>query len=310
MSRPRRVEFPGAVYHVIARGNEKKPIFRNSEDRPRYLARLGECAARFGVSVYAYCLMTNHVHLAVETGSAPLSRVMLALHGWYSQDFNRRHERVGHLFQGRYSAFLVQAERYLLTLVRYIHLNPVRARLVTRAQDFDWSSDRAYRGKPAPPWLVTDVALAGLGHTRGAAMRAYASLMSGGEAVNYEELETYAQLIRGDEDFARRIVSHRDPEIVRRKLTVGRVGELVAGVARLSPKQFRLATGSIRGMTAFVGREVARIPLCRTATLFEKHESTLVKDVRRFEAELSSRADLRRLLEEVLGRASNSGIQR
>ena len=109
MSRPLRVEYSGALHHVTARGNERRAVFRDDVDRETYLGLLRRYRDRFGFRVHAYCLMTNHVHLAVETLAIPLSRVMLALHGSYSQAFNRRHRRVGHLFQGRYKAFLVSS---------------------------------------------------------------------------------------------------------------------------------------------------------------------------------------------------------
>ena len=119
MARPTRLEAEGAVYHVIGRGNERKAIFRDDRDREAYLERLERYRERFGFRLYAFCLLDNHVHLALERGPVRLSRVMLALHGSYSQFFNRRHGRVGHLFQGRFKAFLVEKDRYLLALIRY-----------------------------------------------------------------------------------------------------------------------------------------------------------------------------------------------
>jgi len=118
---------------------------RDDEDRRLYLDRLAECRSRYGFGLLAFCLMPNHVHLAIARGEVPLSKIMLALHFYYSQKFNWRHERVGHLFQGRYKAYLVEHERYLEALVRYIHLNPVKAGIVERPDAFPWSSDRYYR---------------------------------------------------------------------------------------------------------------------------------------------------------------------
>ena len=142
MARPIRIESAGALYHVIVRGNERKAVFRDDGDRNDYLGRLGHYGEKFGFRLLAYCLMDNHVHLAIETGKAPLSRIMAGLQSSYTQYFNRRHKRVGHLFQGRYKAFLIQRDRYALALLRYIHENPVKAGIVASPQEYRWSSDR------------------------------------------------------------------------------------------------------------------------------------------------------------------------
>ncbi len=310
MSRPPRLEYEGAVYHVIGRGNERRAIFRDDADRRKYLGRLGAYADRFGFAVYAYCLMTNHVHLAIQRGSTPLSRIMLALHGSYSQAFNRRHRRVGHVFQGRYKAFLVQAEEHLVQLVRYIHMNPVKARIAARPQDFKWSSDWAYRRGGEPAWLKISVALAHFGLTRRAAVRAYETFMGDGSGPTYEALETHAQLIKGDEEFAARMVRASDPDLARRLLTVERLGRLAAEEFGLNAAAFRTASSRVRGLTAYVGREGGRIPLCRTATLFAKHETTIVKDVRRIESALESEAELKSRAAGLLRRVAASGNQR
>src|SRR5215813_9519791 len=145
MARPPRLEFVGAVYHVVVRGNERRAIFRDDADRERYLERLAHYRGKFGFQLLAFCLMSNHVHLALRASRFPLSRFMAGLQSSYTQWFNRKYTRAGHLFQGRYNAFLVQEDPYLLCLVRYIHENPKGARLVERAQDYIWSSDRYYR---------------------------------------------------------------------------------------------------------------------------------------------------------------------
>ena len=146
MARPVRIESAGALYHVIVRGNERKAVFRDDGDRNDYLRRLAHYGEKFGFRLLAYCLMDNHVHLAIETGKAPLSRVMAGLQSSYTQYFNRRHRRVGHLFQGRYKAFLIEKDAYGLALLRYIHENPVKAGVVSAPHEYEWSSDRYYRG--------------------------------------------------------------------------------------------------------------------------------------------------------------------
>ena len=135
MARPLRIEFAGALYHVTSRGDRREDIFVEDADREAFLQGLSEICQRFGVTCHAYCLMTNHYHLVLETVQANLARALRQLNGVYTQRFNRRHSRVGHVFQGRYKAILVDRDAYYLELVRYVLLNPVRARLVRQVQD-------------------------------------------------------------------------------------------------------------------------------------------------------------------------------
>ena len=148
MSRPLRLDFPGALHHVIARGNEGKNIFRDVKDKEKFLEIFSELIDRYGFVMHAYCLMDNHIHSLVETGNIPLSRLMQEVLTKYVQEFNRRWERRGHLLQGRHSAILVDRKMYLLTVVRYIHLNPVNAGIVTIPEAYRWSSYREYVGIP------------------------------------------------------------------------------------------------------------------------------------------------------------------
>lgn len=157
MSRPLRVDFPGAAHHVIARGNERRPIFFEVDDRARFLLHLEHTAATHRILVHAYCLMGNHYHLLLECPEANLSLAMHTLNGRHAQGVNRRHRRVGHLFQGRFASRLVQKERYLLGVCRYILLNPVRARLAGDPAEWRWSSYRATAGLCRPaPFLTID----------------------------------------------------------------------------------------------------------------------------------------------------------
>jgi REP element-mobilizing transposase RayT len=144
MARRPRLFAPGILYHVIVRGNHREKTFLNERDYQAYLERLGRYRKRFGVTVYAYCLMSNHAHLLVETGSQPLSRFMQSLQQSYTQYFNRKHGKVGHLFQGRYKAIVCEKDEYLLSLVRYIHLNPMRAKLVHKLDEYPYSGHRNY----------------------------------------------------------------------------------------------------------------------------------------------------------------------
>jgi REP element-mobilizing transposase RayT len=144
MARRPRVHAPGLSYHVIARGNHRQEAFLTDLDYRTYLGRLATYRKRYGVFLFAYCLMPNHVHLLVQTSEAPLSKFMQGLQQSYTQWFNRVHDKVGHLFQGRYKAIVCDRDEYLLTLVRYIHLNPVRAGLVEQPDAYPYSGHRTY----------------------------------------------------------------------------------------------------------------------------------------------------------------------
>jgi REP element-mobilizing transposase RayT len=140
MARPLRIEFPGAFYHVIVRGNQRQDIFFDDQDRQEYLKRVKRYKDELSFMLYAYVLMVNHVHLLIETPSATISKIMQRINLTYTQYFNKKYGKVGHLFQGRYKSFLCDRDEYLLSLVRYIHLNPVRANLVKEPQRYRWSS--------------------------------------------------------------------------------------------------------------------------------------------------------------------------
>lgn len=153
MSRPLRVEFPGAHYHVMNRGLERKQTFGDAAEYKRFLLLLQDAAQRWRIEVYAYCMMANHYHVALQTPHGNLSRVMRHLDGVYTQWFNARRGRDGPLFRGRYKSILIDADRYLIRVVRYIHRNPVRAGVVSEASSYPWSSHRAYIAPEAPVWL-------------------------------------------------------------------------------------------------------------------------------------------------------------
>ncbi len=206
MARPLRLEHVGALWHVTCRGNEQGAIFRDDRDRQLFLSVLSEAVHLFAWRLHAYVLMGNHYHLLVETPEANLSRGMHRINALYSQAFNRRHERVGHLLQGRFKAILVEKERHLLELVRYVVLNPVRAGLVSAAADWPWSNYRATAGLgPAPEWLETEWTIAQFG-TGGNARSAYREfVLAGCSGLQEPWRRVTNQLFLGSDDFRRRV---------------------------------------------------------------------------------------------------------
>lgn len=220
MARPLRVEFGGAHYHLCARGNGRQAIFADDKDRSKFLALLIESLGRYDVVLHAYVLMGNHYHLIAETRKANLSRWMHWLTTAYTVYFNLRHRRSGHLFQGRYKSIVMQAEGYLLTLSRYVHLNPVRGRVLgqgdpahlrSRLRTHRWSSYPGYSGLTKPEaWICHEKVLDELGGAKAQQTLNYRRFVEEGllrEIENPLEAAKW-QAVLGDENFVRRL-AHR-----------------------------------------------------------------------------------------------------
>ncbi len=174
MARPLRLEFPGAIYHVTSRGDRQEAIYEGDADRQQWLDILSKICERYNWRVHAYCLMDNHYHILLETADGNLSKGMRQLNGVYTQYFNRQHNRVGHVYQGRYKAILVEKDSYLLELSRYVVLNPIRAGMIKNMDEWHWSSYLVTIGKLQPPdWLEVDWLLSQFGFQRNRARRRY-----------------------------------------------------------------------------------------------------------------------------------------
>lgn len=207
MSRPLRIEHSGALYHVTARGDRRDRIYRSDNDRLVWLSILGETCARFNFVIHAYCQMTNHYHLLVETVGGGLNRGMRYLNGNYSQYFNRTHSLVGHVYQGRYDAILCQRDNYLLELSRYIELNPVRARMRSLPEEWPWSSYRTKMGmQHSPVWLRPEAVLLHLASNQEEARQAYRQFVLAGIHGPNPLRAVKNQMFLGDEAFCQRAV--------------------------------------------------------------------------------------------------------
>ena len=185
MPRQARLDIPGALHHIMVRGIDKTNIFRDNEDKARFLERLGLTVSEGKCTVYAWVLMDNHVHILFKSGKQGISAVMRKLLTWYAQYFNRKHRRTGHLFENRYKSILCDQDNYLLALIRYIHLNPIRANIVTTVEQLDsypWSGHRTLIGKAKHPWMDVDYALSEFGATRRRAINEYRRFMQEGIA--------------------------------------------------------------------------------------------------------------------------------
>ena len=210
MTRPLRIEYPGALYHVAARGNARQRIYVDAEDYRAFLNLLGKLSERYHWRCHGYCLMSNHYHLLLETPEGNLAAGMRQLNGIYTQAFNRRHHQVGHLFQGRYHAVLVDKDRYWLELSRYIVLNPVRAKMVKDAQAYPWSSFRATAGSGSgSTWLHCAWLLGQFHRQRRAAQKRYRQFVREGQGMAGPWAELRGQIFLGDEAFVRRARTRR-----------------------------------------------------------------------------------------------------
>lgn len=210
MARPLRIEYPGAVYHVTSRGNARKSIFLEDTDRQVFLEVLKTVVEKYNWLCHAYCLMDNHYHILVETPDPNLSLGMRQLNGVYTQGFNRRHNRVGHVFQGRYKSILVEKNEYLLELCRYLVLNPVRAGVVSKPKKWNWSSYQAtaYSVKD-PEFLSVDWILGQFAKKKKKARKAYRKFVTDG-LVRTEESpwkKLVGQIVFGGSDFGADIQS-------------------------------------------------------------------------------------------------------
>ncbi len=214
MARRPRLFAAGLLYHVIVRGNQRQKTFLAEKDYQAYLERLARYRTRFGVTVHAYCLMSNHVHLLLETSSEPLARYMQGLQQSYTQYFNRAHGKVGHLFQGRYKAIVCERDEYLLTLVRYIHLNPVRAKLVCRPEQYRWSGHGVYLNGEATE-VIDPTKVLGLFGGRGRYRRFVPDGLEEGHNEQYYEVED--QRFLGAEGFGEKLQREVKGETGHRK---------------------------------------------------------------------------------------------
>ena len=202
MSRPLRLEYPGALYHVTCRGNAGNRIFKQESDRELFLHILRSVIKEFNWLCHAYCLMDTHYHLMMETPDGNLAKGMRQLNGVYTQKFNWKHKLLGHLFQGRYKAVLVDRENYLLELCRYIVLNPVRSKKRKRPEDWTWSSYRATAGfSKVPDFINVDWILNQFGRTRDRAQMQYRSFVRDGMSRESPWQDLKGQIFLGGQGF-------------------------------------------------------------------------------------------------------------
>jgi len=315
MARPLRIEYPDALYHVTSRGNERRPIFRSDRDRKAFLQFLGMTVRRFGWSVTAWVLMTNHFHLIIQTPEPNLSRGMHWLNSAYAGWFNHEHERSGHLFQGRFKALLIEKESYFAEVLRYVALNPVRAGMVEKPEKYRWSSYRATAGlEAAPEWLDVDSVLRLFHPDSAVAQAGYRDFVA--EKVSSQERLWDAlanQLFLGTDAWLKRMRARveskpRSTDHPRRQRGVGRpkmsaIIAAVAKVAQVPAAAIRAGGGSALGrLAAWIGWYEGWATLRSiAASLRLRSEGYISGLIRRCERELGGNATLLQQLDLAIG---------
>ena len=294
MARQLRIEYPNALYHITSRGNERRPIFRSDRDRLAFLAFLGIAAIRFGWSVTAWVLMTNHFHLVIQTPEPNLSRGMQWLNGKYAGWFNKRHGRVGHLFQGRFKTRLIDGQTYFKRVIRYVILNPVRAKMVEHPRDCRWSSYRATAGlEDAPSWFDLASALHPFDDEVPAAQASYQAFVEtalGSTERLWDEVENGMYLgAPGWVKKMREMVESRprstDYPLKQRAVGRPKMHQIIAAVAQrsnVSPASLqRRGGGYLRSLAAWLGWHEGLLTLRSIAASLrlrsEGHISNLIR---------------------------------
>jgi putative transposase len=296
----------------MLRGNGEQNIFMDAGDRTRFFLLLQESVERFEYRIHAFCLMTNHIHLALQVGQIPLSGIMQNVGFRYTQFVNRKYQRSGHLFQGRYKALLIDADSYLLELIRYIHLNPVRVGMASIPENYPWSSHASYLNlAPRPPWLTVEWALVQFADKKLSAIKRYRNFVEEGlEEGHREEFHrgSYEGRALGDDRFVERVLSQTE-EVRQVDLKLDQIIESVCAVYQLTRAELRAPgkeqpAAEARAVAAYFVRRWQSVTLSELAAFFGRDPSGLSQAARRIDRRLGADGGLRRKLakmEESLG---------
>lgn len=312
MARQPRLHVNGGIYHVMLRGNGGQDIFFDDEDRYHFYLLLQQGSARYGHRIYGFCLMSNHAHLAVQVSEEPLAKIMQNLSFRYTRWVNHKQKRMGHLFQGRYKAILVDRDAYLLELVRYIHLNPVRAKLVRQPHAYTWSGHRAYLGQEALPWLTTDWVLGQFGTRTATSRKRYDAFVREGVGEGWRE-EFHRggdsdKRILGNDYFAEKMLNK--PYSSPRRITLDKLTKLVCRDYRLTESDLAAAgrqreAAEARYVIGWLAQKSRQVTLTEVGKRFGRDTTTLSRGVQQLEA----KAKISKALAQRLAGLSNTIIQ-
>ena len=301
MARRPRLFAPGLLYHVIVRGNQRRKTFLNDADYQAYLERLGRYRHRCGHTIHAYCLMPNHVHLLIESSKQPLAKFMQGIQQSYSQYFNLRHRKSGHVFQGRYKAIVCDKDEYLLQLIRYIHLNPVRAGLVKGPQHYSYSGHRAYlEGKATE--VIDPRKVLGLMGGKGHYLSFVSGAMKEGHREEYYEVED--QRFLGGEGFGDKLKEEQEePRLKKRRPLEKVIQELASAVGiesitiKSADRSWRVSKA--RTMIAYVLVRRQGYALSEVARYFARDAATVGTLIGRLSERMEEDEDMRREIDKL-----------
>ena len=313
MARRPRIHFPGALYHAITRGNRRQGIFLDEKDMRKFLGFLAEYKGRHPFRLYAYALMKNHLHLLVEVEETPLSRIMQSLLFRYTRYFNGRYGEVGHLFQGRYKAIVCDKDAYLLELVRYIHLNPVRVKIVKRPEEYLWTGHLSYLGRGGDDLIDKAFVLDQFSENRSLARRRYRRFVWEGIASGHQEkyYEVKDQRYLGEESFINQIEAERGKdESWVYEVPLKAISQEVSRVTGITGERLYSATRDRegargRGLVAYLAKRVSDYMVKEIASHFKRSSVTIGEAILKVEDLL--RKDKR--FEKVLRRVAENLVK-
>ncbi|MBL3600676.1 MAG: transposase [gamma proteobacterium endosymbiont of Lamellibrachia anaximandri] len=306
MARKTRLHVPGGLYHVMLRGNGGQVIFFDEADRYHLYLLIQQGVERYGHRVHGFCCMTNHIHLAIQVAEEPLSRIMQNLSFRYTRWINKKQARTGHLFQGRYKSILVDADSYLLELIRYIHLNPVRAGMVEEPDDYAWSAHRAYLGSETLSWLETDWVLSRFAKRLDTSRQRYEAFVQADIGGGYRE-----EFHRGGEDgrvladdrFLERVLGapvQLSPKVTLEGIIAYVTVEYGVSEEELQGPSRNRAVSEARTVTGWLARRLRTASIQEAASHFHRDASTLSRNIGKIEARARASDRLRKRLEGYL----------
>lgn len=307
MARKPRLHYPGACYHVILRGNAGQDVFFNIQDQSRFFLLLQEGIEKYGHRIHGYCLMTNHIHLIVQVDEVSLSRIMQNVSFRYTSYINRRLKQAGHLFQGRYKAILIDADSYLLQLIRYIHNNPVRVGMVKAPEDYSWSSHNVYLGNGSATWLTKDLVLSQFSRQKHRAVELYQNYVSAGTNETYRKEFHQGNVkgqVLGEDHFVDRVLA-KESQKLSGSLTLEQV--LQAVCKHYEVDEDDLSSGSRqkwisepRSVVALIVRETPHLSLTELGNRIERDLSGLSQAAGRLDKRMNSDQGLFQKIDKII----------
>lgn len=313
MARKPRLHVEGGFYHVILRGNGGDEIFFSDSDRARMFLLIQEGIERFKYRLHAYCFMSNHIHLLIQVGSIPLSKIVQNFSFRYTKYINKKKNRIGHLFQGRYKAILIDAASYLVELARYIHNNPVRAGMVKNASNYKWSSHQVYLGLHELPFLTTDWLLAQFAKGETTARRKFTEFVErGGETGHRKDfyLGEHDSRVLGDELFVEKVLTDKT---INRKPEFDAIVKYACKQFGVTEKQLRSPSrqrkmAEIRGIAGWLTTRLEVVTLSAVAKRFNRDLATISRAVRNIEERMLKSKEMKEQLDSYLKELINNAI--